>query len=142
MTITQALEAIGKAYVPGVRGYYSKKNIDPWQQAHDDFEKVLDLKEHSLTEIAAERLKRVCLELIEGYKKLSIKVDFEDPREMSIMTGQEGDQKAEQMMSRRLKRCVYCTSKDRLKIEPIPGDELAVQLVCSKCQSTRRSNNG
>lgn len=70
MKLHEALDEVGKIYVPGVIAFYGKTPNDPWQEAHDRLEQeYFSSVEPKAKEKAAKAFVARCRSMVEHFKK-------------------------------------------------------------------------
>lgn len=135
MKMSEALEKVNRAYVPGVVAFYDKADPNPWQQAHDNLESLLHLNDEQLISAGLEAFVYRCLELIDSFNKMGT-----PPKKISIadafFLGDEN--RYLETRSRKYKECFKCQSKDDLQIITSPTDELRAVLICKNCKGGNR----
>lgn len=136
MRVSEALEAVGKSYVPGVAQHYGQMTPDPWQKAHDDLEMVMRMEDPSLTEIAAERFVQDCVRLIGAYLAIQKPKAVITPSD-AIHMGSE--RRVHAHFNRKVKDCFYCYAKENLCLMTDPLDERSAIVVCRDCKESRAS---
>lgn len=134
MGITEALEQVGKLYIPGVVAYYEKLNPDPWMEEHEKLNKIVMQCDPELTEVACERFVRRCSELIERFKREST-VPGRVSRKDAFAIGDES--RVRQWQSRKGRYCFYCDSTENLTLESDGMDALDVRILCRACKENR-----
>lgn len=136
MTTSEALIKISSAYVPGVVAFYGRMNPDPWQQAHDSFERtIIGNRDDGARSAAAEQFSSRCLQLIDTYK--SARLPF--PKKLTVgdafAIGDPTRFKAIQSIKNRA--CYACEDTKGLSIEPVSAGSVEVRLVCAECAKER-----
>lgn len=129
MRLSQALELVSARYVPGVVSHYAKQSPDPWQQAHDDLERIAGIMDEATATPVLERFVERCTDLIGRY------LAEKDPTKAATPADHfaGGEDRIRAHMSRKLKQCFYCDSKDALKIMPLEPGSIEVILACREC---------
>lgn len=131
MTLSQALDAVSKFYVPGVVGYYAKLTPDPWQMAHDQLEDIALLEDEELRDHACQRFVFRCRELVDRFKAEGqgrLRHDFRD----SFVIGDPTRDRA--WRSRREKACYKCEARSGLTLEQYGADPMEVRIACKDCR--------
>lgn len=130
MRVSEALETVGRRYIPGVVHHYAGMKTDPWQKAHDDLEIVMRMEDPTLTEVAAGKFVQECARLIDAFRDLGTA-----PQSVAPIDGfSMGDpDRVGVYMSRKHKHCVRCGSKEGLKLMSDPKDDRGVFVVCQEC---------
>jgi hypothetical protein len=128
MKPSQALEEIGKIYVPGVAKYYAGLNPDPWLEAHQDYERAL--ADRDRWDFAASRFLARCRELIERFKREAKPSKGVSPADALYLGNKT---RVTVWQSRKAKVCVMCESKENLTLQPSKSDPLDVLIVCKGC---------
>lgn len=129
-TVSESLESVARAYVPGVVQYYSKLDPDPWQRAHDDFQETLAVQDFAYRRAAAATFERTCLALIDRFKREGTparKVGVRD----AIELGTKHLPAAESKVAR---RCYKCGSDRGLCIERY-AEGLSTRIACQVCKA-------
>lgn len=137
MKIAEALDRVNSIYVPGTAKYYGALDPDPWQQAHDDLEAVMQKRDWRMTESACDRFVARCEDLINRFK-----AEGRAPKGVSIADAVFlGDEKrVKSWQSRTAKHCVKCEGKENLTLVPKSQDSMDVAIVCKGClQEARRA---
>lgn len=128
MTLSQALERVNQAYVPGIVKYYGKLNPDPWQAAHDELDRIAGTFDPSIVVPATERFVSRCLDLIERFKQ--------DGRASKTTSAADGfamtPESVARHHSRKLKQCARCESNLGLKIVPVTAGGVDVMILCAE----------
>jgi hypothetical protein len=131
MNLSDAIEAVGRFYVPGVAKYYGQLNPDPWFQAHEELEQVALQCKPELTAAAAERFVERCRELVDRFKR-----EGTPPRRGTSIADAFYSGDADRITmhrSRKVKQCFRCETKADLTIQS--RGEVDVVVVCRPCQS-------
>src|SRR4051812_32364025 len=112
MRVSEALGQVSKAYIPGMVAYYERFNPDPWMQAHEDLERVMQAQNLELNEVAAVRFVERCTQLVERFKREGSEAGTIAPQDAIHMTTKA----IGAWMSRKHKICAYCEGTESLKI--------------------------
>jgi hypothetical protein len=128
MKVSEALQQVSDAYVPGLIAHYEKFQPDPWWQAHAELERVMQIKNPELSEAAAIKFRDRCLELIERYKREGTPTTGATRRDGFNMNPNS----LRSWHSRRQKICVHCESDQYLTIQSVPNS-IEVVLICESC---------
>lgn len=134
MTVSEALNRVGMAYVPGVAAHYERMENNPWQKAHDDLERIMLMKDEAFLRVGVDRFVSECLRLIQAFEAVS--------RPSDRMTNQDafiiGDEdRVRQWQSRKFKHCFKCESKENLTLIHDPKDAKGVLIICNQCKQKR-----
>jgi hypothetical protein len=132
MTLSEALEKIGKAYLPGVRDFYYRMKPDRWQLAHDQLEGQMmlhagkdgfdKLMSHPIQSFYTE-----CISLIELAKPLL------SPEQLTLSDAFHiGDElRLADLDSLMTNSCRICGSKEQVAVSS--GDGFKAGLYCMSC---------
>lgn len=132
MTVSEALNKVGAAYVPGVVAHYDRFKPDPWQKAHDELEKLLFIQDEAIISAALEGFVSECLKLIKAFQETSVaplRITSADAFHMG------DEQRVSQWQSRRHKHCVKCERKENLTLVTDPKDPLNTLIICKECKA-------
>lgn len=132
MQVSEALERVSAAYAPGVAAHFQRYPQDPWWQAHEDLERVMQIQDPELTQAAAVTFHNRCLELIERFKREGRESPQPSNRDAFNMTVDQ----VEAHFSRRRKVCSKCPADKNLRIRSVPGT-MKVVLICKECEEKK-----
>lgn len=133
MRASEALEAVGKMYVPGVVDYYAKRTPDPWQEAHDRLEKAMIVCDEELTSRACDLFVSRCRSLVEHFLAQRKSAKPMTPADAFTM----GDEtRVDEWYSIKYKQCVRCQNKEGLKLLSIRPGSMDVVIICRKCEKS------
>lgn len=127
MQISEALDKVGGAYVPGTVAFYAKQSPDPWQSAHDELERIAGRFDEDIVGPTCDAFVSRCLELIEHFKRIGIPQKNVMPVDAFAM----GDyQRVRSWQSRKFKECITCGSKEGLRLVAVSGST-EVKIACA-----------
>lgn len=130
MRVSEALEAVGVIYSPGVAAYYAKHNPDPWLTAHENLERATLIHNDDVTEAACAAFVSKCSDLISNFKRLGAQPKDISNADAFAMGSVE---RVDAHFSRKLKRCIKCEGKMNLKIRTTPGSDQTF-VICTECE--------
>lgn len=132
VTLSNTLNSVSEAYIPGTVKYYEGMNPSPWQKAHDELERVLLTKNESLVIPALRIFEDTARSLIAQYARAG------EP--MARLTGRDAIQmtpdKIDHWSSITNNQCYKCLIKKDLRLEPISDSDecIEVRVVCNGCR--------
>jgi hypothetical protein len=132
MKFSEALDQVSKAYIPGVVAFYAQLDPDPWQEAHDILDEVLETEDQDLILLGIKTFANRCLELIDLFKQTGL-----TPKYLSIADAFHigSERMLAEISSRKYKHCFKCQAKEGLSIINSPTDERAAVVICGKCRN-------
>ncbi len=132
MNFSHALNEVARHYVLGCAEHYDRQVPNPWQQMHDDLEKLVGMDE-LIFAAGVEGFTARALELIDLYKRLGLWAASVSVADAFVI----GDlQAVKDKQSVKHHECAKCGSKENLRLEPVSFESLNVRVVCLECRGS------
>lgn len=131
MTLSQALEAVGAFYAPGVARYFGALNPDPWMQIHEDLEQTALYAPEGVPD-AADAFVRKARELVDRFRREGTPTKHVSPHDAFNMGNVEH---VKAIQSVKHHECYRCGGKEKLKLEAYGPQALQVRVICEACKA-------